>query len=302
MQQLLAPWRCEVITVPDGATAVKALKERRFDLVMLDQMMVPVSGPEACKQIREFSDVPIILVTANSEENARSVVKEAGFSDFLGKPILGIKLKEIIEGYLPKDLAEENDTDTVVSVVKRNRQNTKIYHKALETFVKEMQPLLLNLPAYRKNDQELFSVKVHGIAGVSKQIGRDNFAEMARIMEMAAKSGTWAYVDEHMEEFLSALCDVVEDATKELSQLAPDEELDDEPETEGALNANDVIASLQKAFDEYDLNKIEDGLGHLAKLDKSPRLEELFIKLKEAYDNLEYDDGAAAIEDYYNGK
>jgi hypothetical protein len=68
------------------------------------------------------------------------------------------------------------------------------------------------------------------------------------------------------------------------------------------LNANDVIASLQEAFDEYDLNKIEDGLGHLAKLDKSPRLEELFTKLKEAYDNLEYDDGAASIEDYYNGK
>ena len=76
MRQLLEPWQCEVFTVPDGTSAVKAVRERKFDLVMLDQMMMPLSGPEACRQIREFSDVPVILVTANTEDNARSILNE----------------------------------------------------------------------------------------------------------------------------------------------------------------------------------------------------------------------------------
>ena len=298
MQQLLAPWECEVVTVPDGAAAVRAVKDRKFDLVLLDQMMMPVSGPEACKQIREFSEVPIVLVTANSEDNARAIAKEAGFTDFLGKPILGMKLKEIVEGYLPPDLAEPNTGDTVISIVKRNRQNSNVYHKTLEAFVREMQPLLLNLPSYRKNDKEMFTVKVHGIAGVSKQIGRDTFAESAEIMEMAAKSETWSYVDEHIDEFINKLCEVVEDATKELSKVAPEEIVEEIEEPNKQYDVEKIINKLHQAFDDYDLNSIEDGLELLYKADKNQALNELFDKLKNAYDNLEYEEGVMAIEEY----
>ena len=297
MQQLLAPWECEVITVPDGASAVQAMKNNKFDLVLLDQMMMPLSGPEACKKIREFSDVPIVLVTANSEDNARVLVKEAGFTDFLAKPILGIKLKEIVEGNLPADLAEPNTGDTVMSIVKRNKQNSNVYQKTLEAFIREMQPLLLNLPNYRKNDKELFTVKVHGIAGVSKQIGRDTFADNARVMEMAAKSETWSYVDEHLDEFINNLCEVVEDATKELSALAPDGIIEDYEESI-VVDVDVVINDLHKAFDEYELKAIEDGLEKLHKADRNQAQTELFEKLKDAYDNLEYEEGLAAIEAY----
>lgn len=300
MKQLLTPWGCEVVTVPDGTSAIRALQERHFDLVMLDQMMVPISGPDACKQIREFSMVPIILVTANTEDNVRDIIKDCGFSDFLAKPILGIELQKIIETYLPKDMAEPNTSETVVSVVKRNKQNSNVYQKTLEAFVKEMQPLLLNLPNYRKNDKEMFKVKVHGIAGVSKQIGRDTFAEMARIMEMAAKSESWNYVDENIEEFLNALCDVVEDATKELSQLAPTDDIEVEEEFEKVFTVDSVIEDLYNAFDEYDLKGIEIGLEEFARVDKNKAQEDLYHKLKEAYDNLEYEDGLEQLESYRN--
>jgi len=295
MQQLLEPWKCEVLTVPDGSTAVQAAKDGNFDLILLDQMMLPVSGPEACRQIREFSNVPIVLVTANSEENAREIVKESGFSDYLGKPILGVKLKDIIETYLPTEKAEPATGDTVISVVKRNRQSTNIYQRTLEAFVKEMQPLLLNLPNYRKNDKEMFKVKVHGIAGVSKQIGRDTFAESARVMEMAAKSETWNYVDEHLDEFLNNLCDVVEDATKELSRLAPEDEIFENDEVD-LTNVDDILNRLYDSFDEYDLSGIEVGLEEFAKVKKSDKLNQLFKQLTAAYDQLEYEDGVAALE------
>ena len=302
IKQLLAPWKCEVITVPDGAAAIRAVKERKFDMVMLDQMMMPISGPEACEKIREFSDVPIILVTADSEDNARAVAKESNFTDYLGKPILGKRLTEVVETYLPKALAEENTADTAISVVKRNRMNNNVYYKTLEAFIKEMQPLLLKLPNYRKTEQEMFKVKVHGIAGVSKQIGRDTFADFARVMEMAAKSETWAYVDEHMDEFINSLCEVVDDATKELSQLAPEYEKDEYDEVRETYDVTAIINNLYRAFDDYNLNGIEDGLEQLYKVDKDQALENLFDKLKGAYDNLEYDDGVAAIDAYNKSK
>ncbi len=298
MRQFLYPWKCQVVTVPDGATAVHAMKDRKFDLVFLDQMMMPVSGPEACKQIREFTDTPVILVTANSEDNARALVKECGFSDYLAKPILAVRLKEIMEKFMPKDLAEPNSAETVLSAVSRNRQNANVYLKTLDAFVKEMQPLLLKLPSFRLNDKEMFKVKVHGIAGVSKQIGRDTFAEKARIMEMAAKSDTWSYVDEHMDEFLTALCDVVEDATKELSQMAPDEVVEEYKEVGKKVDLQDIIENLRVGFDDYDISKIEEYLDLLAKYPKDEELEDLYEKLRDAYEDLEYDDGIAILSKY----
>ena len=303
MQQFLSPWKCEVITMPDGVSAVDAVKDTHFDLVFLDQMMMPVSGSEACKKIREFSNVPIVLVTANSEENARHVVAEYGFSDFLAKPILGVKLQEIMDKYMPKDLAEKNDSETVVSVVKRNRHSSNVYQKTLDTFVKEMQPLLLNLPNYRKNDKEMFKVKVHGIGGVSKQIGRETFAEQAQIMEMAAKSETWSYVDAHMDDFLNALCEVVEDATKELTQLAPNG-IEEQIEIKEKTNEDvtEILKELLSAFDRYDLNVIEESLDKFEKSDKSQELMVLYGAVREAYDNLEYEEGTQILEEYLHLK
>ena len=299
MQQLLAPWKCEVITVPDGAAAVDAVRDGHFDLVLLDQMMMPVSGPEACKTIHSIKNIPVVLVTANSEDNAKNIVSEYGFDDFLAKPIYGVKLQEIIAKYLPMDLAENNTNETVVSVVKRNRQNSNVYQKTLEAFVKEMQPLLLNLPNYRKTDKEMFKVKVHGISGVSKQIGRDTFAEQALIMEMAAKSETWNYVDEHIDEFLNTLCEVVEDATKELTQLAPEEMPDDyEEDSTFDTDTDQILKELLDGFDKYDLNIIEEALGRLEKCNMDSDLQSLYEGLKSAYDNLEYEEGAQLLEDY----
>lgn len=298
MQQFLAPWRCNVITVPDGASAIRAVHDNKVDLILLDQMMAPISGPEACKQIREFSDVPIVLVTANSEENAKSIMTECQFTDFLGKPIMGAKLQNIVEKYLPEDMAEKNDTETVLSAAKRSRQNNNVYQKTLEAFVKEMQPLLLNLPNYRQTDKDMFKVKVHGINGVSKQIGRETFAKQAQIMEMAAKSDTWSYVDEHMDEFLNSLCEVVEDATKELTQLAPQFEEEKAEELEENLDKNKILENLIHGFDEYDLREIEGGLEALSHVKKDSNLEALQVVLKTAYDNLEYEEGLRALEDF----
>lgn len=57
----------EVECAYDGAAALELAREGRFDLIILDVMMPEMDGLEACMKIREFSNVPIIMLTAKSE-------------------------------------------------------------------------------------------------------------------------------------------------------------------------------------------------------------------------------------------
>ena len=58
----------EVSVAYDGATAVDLARRESFDLILLDWMMPGMSGSDACMKIREFSDVPVVMLTARSED------------------------------------------------------------------------------------------------------------------------------------------------------------------------------------------------------------------------------------------
>ena len=75
-----------VITAADGDAALAAARERQPDLIVLDLMMPKRSGYEVCRELRRDSDVPILMLTARSEEVDRIVGLELGADDYLGKP------------------------------------------------------------------------------------------------------------------------------------------------------------------------------------------------------------------------
>ena len=83
----------------DGAAAVELARDGRFDLIVLDVMMPEVDGLEACMRIREFSNVPIIMLTAKSEDADKLMGFESGADDYLTKPfnILELKAFNILE-------------------------------------------------------------------------------------------------------------------------------------------------------------------------------------------------------------
>jgi DNA-binding response OmpR family regulator len=76
----------EVIKASDGQEAVDIVALKQPDLVLLDIMMPNLDGFAACERIREFSMVPIIMVTARTEENARIRGLELGADDYIVKP------------------------------------------------------------------------------------------------------------------------------------------------------------------------------------------------------------------------
>lgn len=75
-----------VITASDGQAALSCARERSPDLLVLDLMMPKLSGYEVCRELRRDSDIPILMLTARSEDVDRIVGLELGADDYLGKP------------------------------------------------------------------------------------------------------------------------------------------------------------------------------------------------------------------------
>ena len=76
----------QVVAVADGALAMPAFRHERPALVILDLMLPHVDGWEICRQLRQASGVPIIMLTARSEETERIVGLELGADDYVTKP------------------------------------------------------------------------------------------------------------------------------------------------------------------------------------------------------------------------
>jgi DNA-binding response OmpR family regulator len=76
----------EVLTAPDGQTAVELAVSEQPDLVLLDIKMPVLNGYEACRRIREFSTVPIIMLTALAEEANKVHGLDLGADDYITKP------------------------------------------------------------------------------------------------------------------------------------------------------------------------------------------------------------------------
>ena len=90
----------EVITGSDGLEAVQAVQEQNPDLVVLDVMMPNMDGLTACAKIREFSDVPIILLTAKADDMDKLMGFDHGADDYLTKPFNILELKARIRALL----------------------------------------------------------------------------------------------------------------------------------------------------------------------------------------------------------
>ncbi|MCD8142171.1 MAG: response regulator transcription factor [Clostridiales bacterium] len=90
----------EVVTGGDGEEAVALARTEHPDLIILDLMMPKLDGLDACVQIRTFSDVPIIMLTARSEDMDKLMGFECGADDYVTKPFNILELKARIKALL----------------------------------------------------------------------------------------------------------------------------------------------------------------------------------------------------------
>ena len=95
----------EVITGSNGLEAIKQVKEQQPDLVVLDVMMPEMDGLPACSKIREFSNIPIIMLTAKTDDMDKLIGFDHGVDDYLTKPFNILELKARIRALLRRSRA-----------------------------------------------------------------------------------------------------------------------------------------------------------------------------------------------------
>ena len=90
----------QVDTGSDGEEAVDKARMGQYDLIILDLMMPKIDGLQACMKIREFSNVPVIMLTAKGEDTDKIIGFECGADDYITKPFNILELKARIRALL----------------------------------------------------------------------------------------------------------------------------------------------------------------------------------------------------------
>lgn len=99
----------EVITGSNGLEAIESTQTQKPDLIILDVMMPEMDGLTACAKIREFSNVPIILLTAKTTDMDKLMGFENGADDYLTKPFNILELKARVKALLRRSRPQEKE-------------------------------------------------------------------------------------------------------------------------------------------------------------------------------------------------
>ncbi len=121
----------EVDSCYDGAAAVEMARNTEYALLILDLMMPGLDGLSACQQIRMFSTVPIIMLTAKSEDSDKLLGFESGADDYLTKPFNILELKARVRALIRRS------TLTAAQTAPENRNRLTKGHIVLDTAKRE---------------------------------------------------------------------------------------------------------------------------------------------------------------------
>ena len=148
----------------DGAKAVALARATRFDLIILDLMMPVMDGLEACMQIRKFSTVPIIMLTARSEDTDKIMGFEYGADDYITKPFNILELKARIRALLRRSAMTDQNNNSLITVgnisIDTQRRVAKNNGKPVDLTAKEFDiiELLIKNPNHVYSRENLLSI------------------------------------------------------------------------------------------------------------------------------------------------
>lgn len=109
----------QVDTAYDGEEAVDKARSDVYDIILLDIMLPKLSGLEVCQIIREFSDVPIIMLTAKGDDMDKIIGLEYGADDYITKPFNILEVKARIKARLRRNSRNDESRDSKSNVIEK---------------------------------------------------------------------------------------------------------------------------------------------------------------------------------------
>ncbi len=149
----------EVDCAYDGEEALEAARKNEYDVVLLDVMLPKLNGFEVCQQIREFSSMPIIMLTAKGDDMDKILGLEYGADDYITKPfnILEVKarIKAIMRRSNKKEVKVESNSKLTFGDLKLDCESKRVFIDALEINLTAKEFDLLEHLA--KNSEKVYS-------------------------------------------------------------------------------------------------------------------------------------------------
>ena len=108
----------EVDCAYDGEEAIDMAKRKEYDIILLDVMLPKYDGFEVCRQIRDFSDVPIIMLTAKGEDMDKILGLEYGADDYITKPFNILEVKARMKAVMRRTGRKGGNPSTGKELVK----------------------------------------------------------------------------------------------------------------------------------------------------------------------------------------
>lgn len=150
----------EVDCAYDGEEALESAKNNRYDIILLDVMLPKLTGFEVCQQIREFSNVPIIMLTAKGDDMDKILGLEYGADDYITKPFNILEVKARIKAIMRR-IIKTDATPNIITYgdLKLNEEYRRVYIKEQEINLTsrefEVLELLVSTPGKVYSREEL---------------------------------------------------------------------------------------------------------------------------------------------------
>jgi two-component system, sensor histidine kinase and response regulator len=222
---------CHVRIADNGAEAVKAYQEGRFDLILMDLQMPVMDGLMATRRIREIENgqrmTPIVALTANAMSGQINLCMEAGMNAFLTKPLEIARLHETLELYgLATQPSESitgaaHSTGTPVNLARLNEitdGDAEFAYELASTFVSSGEQVFEELQAALDSaDRNALTRAAHKLKGASANIHADSLRDLAYALETQA-----AKVDQpRLKELVRELRESFDVAAEFLREQSP---------------------------------------------------------------------------------
>ncbi|WP_099467674.1 ATP-binding protein [Konateibacter massiliensis] len=314
---LLRYYKINLTLARSGKEGLRLLQSPKYDLVLLDYMMPELDGIQTLKMLRGkegdyYKRLPVIALTANVVSGAKEMFLEAGFQDYIAKPIEIDKLEMVLLKHLPANVLEFSGEITgeqkaqkanpieikgINSVVgiKNCNGNRDNYVEILKITAREgrMKCRLLR-ECLKREEYQRYIVEAHGAKGAMASIGAIELGELAKKHEFAGKEENYDFLHNNIEEFAGMYEELIENIEVFLKDRET-EEAKPTPKERATVAVSQTeifeeLKKIEKLLEDFEASLAEEEVSKLLFLEMDEKLRTNIKILKKQIEELEYDE------------
>lgn len=335
---LLKKTLIKIDAVLSGQEGLELVRQNEYDIIFIDHRMPIMDGLETLDSMKSMKDnksagKPCIALTANAISGAREMYLQAGFTDYLSKPVSPDKLEEMIREYLPAEKLRESldglgQSDEGSAAADALGMSTSDRGEQIKNPLPEVDGIDLNLARtycgsdelmlkmfalfhssaakgadeieslWKKGDLAAYRVKVHALKSSARTIGANKLSQMALALEMAAADSNMETINSDTPALLEqykSLADslLVYDSTAFSQEKSPED-------SHAPFNEADVkkcLEDFKKACEDFDLDLLENTVGELQMHELPAAFVEDFKKIREFVRDVDFEGLAAFLKE-----